>query len=308
MGKHQSYHIVINENAGTVINETRAVIEKKIQDSGIEAATVKFLKPDEITQFLEKLEKQGDDAPILIGGGDGTVTSVASSIQNKKLGFGILPLGTMNLMASDLGVPNDFSEALSAYAKGFFKSDIDFGMVNEHLFLCSAGIGTIPESSEFREANRSQSDPFLYPRMTLFVLDQLDVSNHRKFKLMLGNRSKTIRSAALVFSNNEYQESRELKDSSLRRKSLKNGLLGIYSAAPASFWDKIRLLTRLSIGGWQKDPVLRRWISREAVLHTPEQEELVSIDGEPVLLKTPLYIKIMREQLTLLVPAQDKGR
>lgn len=299
------YSVYINGDSGTVLKLGRDTLSSLITDSPLSLENLEFVPAAELAARVVQAAQKG---PVLVGGGDGTIRACAQATLADKAAFGILPLGTMNLMARDLGIPLDLSKAMEAYAAGALVRTIDAGYVNDRVFLCCAGIGTMPESSEFREQNRDTSMLMLLPRLTLFVLEQMAPHNRRRFSMHIDGRKHKIRSAALVVANNLFTREVMPGDIGIARAALDRGILGIYSASPANHWDKIRLLWRLRFGKWHDDAVIREWKGRRTLLETINKEELVSLDGETETLSTPLDFRIIPRALDLLVPIADKGR
>jgi diacylglycerol kinase family enzyme len=80
----------------------------------------------------------------LAGGGDGTVNEVAMAIQNKKVSFGILPLGTTNALSHVLYGNRVKSSPIQTACDAILANktmQIDAATCNEHLLLLAAGIG-----------------------------------------------------------------------------------------------------------------------------------------------------------------------
>jgi YegS/Rv2252/BmrU family lipid kinase len=77
---------------------------------------------------------------VLACGGDGTVTACAESLAGTGVPLAIIPMGTGNLLASNIGIPMGLDEAL-AVALGGVQQPIDAGRVNEALFVVMAGLG-----------------------------------------------------------------------------------------------------------------------------------------------------------------------
>ncbi len=299
------YSVYINGDSGTVLKLGRDALSSIIKDSPLPLERLTFVPAAELAAQVAQAARNG---PVLVGGGDGTIRACAQEALTHRTAFGILPLGTMNLMARDLGLPLDLPKTLESYAEGAQTRTIDVGHVNDRVFLCCAGVGTMPESSEFREQNRDSPMLMLLPRLTLFVLEQMAPHNRRRFSMHIDGRKHKIRSAALVIANNLFTREIMPGDIGITRGALDRGLLGVYSASPANHWDKIRLLWRLRFGNWHDDAVIREWRGRRTVLETANKQELISLDGETETLSTPLDFRIIPRALDMLVPIAEKGR
>jgi len=77
---------------------------------------------------------------VLASGGDGTVTACAEAVAGSGIPLGVLPAGTGNLLARNLGLPLDFEAALAAALTGVDRR-LDMGSANGHPFVAMAGIG-----------------------------------------------------------------------------------------------------------------------------------------------------------------------
>ena len=77
---------------------------------------------------------------VLACGGDGTVTACAEGITGTGIPLAIIPMGTGNLLARNIGLPMGLEEAL-AIALGGVQQPIDAGRVNGALFVVMAGLG-----------------------------------------------------------------------------------------------------------------------------------------------------------------------
>ncbi|MAF97072.1 MAG: hypothetical protein CMH26_00385 [Micavibrio sp.] len=303
--KKNAFTIYINANSGTVNNLGKDAIEDLITRSELEIKSLHFLDTEELSKRLE--HHDNSEANILIGGGDGTIKLAAEKLIHQEQAFGILPLGTMNLMARDLGIAVELDKAIQSYAQGFNVRHIDVGKVNDDIFLCCTGIGTMPEASVYREHNRNDAQPILIPKMMAYILDQLDKSNHRKLTLKVGSHKKRIKTAALIVSNNIYEAGQNLNEGNFIRHHLDQNLLGIYSARPNTFWDKVRLVFRTSLGQWKDDHSLDQWSSKELEVGFEGQNALISLDGETQEFDKPLKFSILPKSLPVIVPQSAQG-
>ena len=94
--------------------------------------------PEIIRRFAGKVDV------VAVGGGDGTIRTVIPAMLETNLPVGILPLGTANNLARNLGVPGELREACAVIRSGAVEK-IDLGRVNEEYFVNVAGIGLSAE-------------------------------------------------------------------------------------------------------------------------------------------------------------------
>ncbi|MGZ3305553.1 MAG: diacylglycerol/lipid kinase family protein [Asticcacaulis sp.] len=300
----QAFNILINRKAGTVLNMGEDAIRAAIEHSGLSVAELNFCEPQEMQTTLQRMAK--DDAPLLIGGGDGTIRECAHALEKAKKAFGILPFGTMNLLATDLGVTT-LAQALAAYASGVREDSMDAGFVNGEIFLCCASIGTMPQASVFREANRHGNDLLLLPRMFMFVLNNLDKNKRQRVALAVDGKVIRYHAAAVVVSANRFADTK-LTESNFKRATLTGGELAAYAAETQTRTSNLRLLARMIIGHWLRDPAVSEVTGKAMKLWTRRRRELVSIDGEVCKLPTPLDFTLKPRAIRLLVPDAEAAK
>lgn len=295
----QAFQVVINAKAGTVLRLGQNVIEEKIKASGLPLAGLHFPEPDQLEETLLRL--QAAPEPIILGGGDGTIAGAVVHFLGKSEAMGIIPMGTMNLLARDVGMPVELDEVLTAYAGNTRTLRIDVGMVNGNPFLCCAALGVMPEAAEFREENRGSPDLILIPQLAMFVFQHME--RHRRLRVALDGKVRAVRASALIVSNNPFTDDETgTPDDALRKDTLQGGKLGVYTVVARSLMERIRLLLRLKMGGWKKENSIVERIARHIRVYTRLKEEKITLDGEIVTLSTPLEFYVKPRALQLIIP------
>lgn len=152
----QSHELAVS--ASSTAELTRAVIianptsgSSVFRHSGHQS-TVTFLQKQGWQVELWLTEKPGDartlarqaveqHIPLVIAaGGDGTINEVIQSLAGSETALGVLPAGTVNVWAREMGIPLDPTRAREILVHGKTCS-VDLGLVNEHYFLLMVGIG-----------------------------------------------------------------------------------------------------------------------------------------------------------------------
>jgi diacylglycerol kinase family enzyme len=296
----KGFHILINIKSGTVLNMGVPAVEAAITASGLEVASLTLSEPSDMQAELERLSRKKE--PLLIGGGDGTIRDCAQALSECGKAFGVLPFGTMNLLAQDLEL-HSLQGALKAYAEGARIEAVDAAYVNGEIFLCCASIGTMPHASQVREEAREAHDLLLVPKLFFYVLNNLDRHKRQRVVLDIDGQMEKLHTAAVVIANNRFADSIKLTESNFKRKSLKDGELAAYAPTTKTRTSHLRLLSRLVLGHWLKDPDMKEIVGHKMKLWTRRKKELVSIDGEVIKMNTPLEFTLKPKSIRLLVPA-----
>lgn len=133
---------IVNVKSGTA-EEARKVLEAG------EVFDVRAVEPEAIVETVRELV-DGGAKRILISGGDGTIASAASVLMDTPTEMAILPGGTLNHFARDLGVSTDAAEALKLATEGTCRG-VDVGLVNGRVFLNTSSVGSYVRFVRIRE-------------------------------------------------------------------------------------------------------------------------------------------------------------
>jgi diacylglycerol kinase family enzyme len=100
---------------------------------------VERIAPTELADRVKGALARGERR-ILVAGGDGSIATAAAAMRGKSCELAILPGGTLNHLAQDLGLPEDLAEA-ARVASGQTTRCIDVAEVNGRLFLNTSSVG-----------------------------------------------------------------------------------------------------------------------------------------------------------------------
>jgi YegS/Rv2252/BmrU family lipid kinase len=135
---------------------------------------------------------------VLACGGDGTVTACAEGVSGTGVPLAVVPLGTGNLLARNMGLPTGVDEAL-AVALGGVQQPVDAGRVNGTLFVVMAGVGLDARMlSDTRESLKKRLGWFAYAMSAVRHLGDRPV---RVTVSADGGRGRRMRASALVVGN-----------------------------------------------------------------------------------------------------------
>src|SRR4051812_34619875 len=111
MPQLESIKVIINQRSGLGEHEdVRERLLEILKTAGITADISIAQSGAEVKDLAHAAVRDGYDL-VVAAGGDGTVSSVAAVVVDAGKTLGVLPLGTLNHFARDLGIPVDFEEA-----------------------------------------------------------------------------------------------------------------------------------------------------------------------------------------------------
>jgi len=252
--------------------------------------------------LIERLEAAiAHDAPVVIvGGGDGTIRSVVARLSDAGRILGVLPLGTLNLLARDLGMPLDPVEAAQALGRAVAR-EIDVGEVNGEVFLCQSVIGVPNAINRHRERHRGERSWRSLLRILVGAWRAL--MRHRPHRLMVNapgwEKPWRLWTRALSVVNNGYEEGTGLM---FHRSRLDSGLLYLYVTRGFSVGWSARMLLSMALGSWKRSPDIHILTGPAFVIRSRRRRLRVMNDGEPLILPTPLQYALRPRALRVLAP------
>ena len=147
-----SLPVLVNPlSGGGFTAEDRSRIAALFRDAGAEAA---FRLSSDVRAAAQALAKERPPC-IVAAGGDGTVSAVASALVDTEVPLAVLPTGTLNHFARDLGLPADLGECVRVAVAGK-TALVDVGEVNGQVFVNNASIGLYPAIVRRREKQQRQ--------------------------------------------------------------------------------------------------------------------------------------------------------
>ena len=271
-------------------------IEQAFQKSGLVAQVCAI----EGSAIAEAVAEAAGEPLIAVGGGDGTIGCAAGAIVDKggAATLAILPLGTRNHLAGELGLPGDLTKVAKLIAQGATRT-IDIGRVNDRAFINNASIGFYPELVENRDAARERGLPKWIANIPAAV-HVLGRARHHRLHLRLKGSEQVIRTPMLFVGNNRY--ALELGQVG-KRAALDDGKLSIYAVEKGSPLRLVGMALRTIIG--RADP------SRDfAALAETESFEVeahqsgirIALDGEVIRLTSPLRFTVQPKALKVIAP------
>jgi diacylglycerol kinase family enzyme len=235
---------------------------------------------------------------LVAGGGDGTINTLASVVVGRDIPLGVLPMGTLNHFAKDLGIPLELEDAARVVLEGM-QCTVDVGEVNGRIFLNNSSLGVYPAIVRLRE--RYQASGF--GKWIAALWASLAVLRRNPFMAVriIADQEASVRRTPFVFvGNNEYRMA-GLQAAS--RESLIGGHLAVYVLNAERRIGLLGLAWQVLVKGADEVKELDLLTVDDATIETRRSRLQVALDGEVVPLHSPLEYRIRPRALRVLVPA-----
>jgi diacylglycerol kinase family enzyme len=264
---------------------------------GIEAVV---LRPgDDLLELAEDAIAEGADV-IGMAGGDGSQALVATVAIKHAIPHVVIPAGTRNHFALDLGLDrDDVVGALDAYSDGFEVS-VDLAQVNGRVFVNNATLGLyakIVQSPQYRDAKGKTAAEML-PEMLGPEAVPLDL----RFTGPDGTKYPTAQ--VILVSNDPYELDRIEGRGTRARMDL--GTLGVVAAQIASTAEAERFIALEAAGQIKRFAGWLEWAAPRFQIDSGGPVE-IGIDGEAMKLDPPLVFETMPGALRVRLPRHALG-
>jgi YegS/Rv2252/BmrU family lipid kinase len=236
-----------------------------------------------------------DCAMVVVVGGDGTVREVAHGLEGSDKPLLIVPCGTENLLANELGFDEKFKTILKTFEAGYIRH-LDLGSANGKCFTSIVGFGfdgqVVKLVSEQREGHIDHFD-YVWPIWRTFWTYKFAPMK------MEVDGEEIFEGRGLVFVGNISRYAVGLQV--LRDADFGDGLLDvcIYKCASRVHLVKHSLMTILKQHAASRDVIYRQGKSITVSSQTSDIETEVDGDPGPAL---PIHIKVIPRAVNVMVP------
>jgi diacylglycerol kinase family enzyme len=289
--------LIVNEDAGSADGDRVEAARRALAERG---ATVSLVRaaPAGLAEAARAAAARGE--VVVAGGGDGTVGAVAAGVREAGGVLGVIPLGTLNHFAKDLGLPDDPAEAARAVTGGRERR-VDVGEVNGVVFLNNASMGVYPRAVRARDDLRDRRGWRKWPAMAVAMGRELARLQGHRLDVRVDGDAHALHTPGLLVSNNRYTM-RGLSPGT--RDDLDAGELGIYVLRGVDRRTVWRMLGRAATGTLLRDPGLLARCAADVEVRARDGRPLpLAVDGEAVAPASALRLRVLPGALRVMTPA-----
>ncbi|MBC8066606.1 MAG: YegS/Rv2252/BmrU family lipid kinase [Chlorobia bacterium] len=291
----------MSQTAALIVNgksrrgrEWFAQAENALKEAGIELSISKLLKdPRQISPIVK--DAIAKNTPLVcVGGGDGTFSAVAQHFIGKESILGVLPLGTGNSLARDLGINANVEEAVKTVIEGRVEH-IDLGKVNNEYFVNVATIGLTTRIAEgLDDAAKKRFGRAVY----LFaIIKAVASASPFRVSLTIEGKEHSFRSFQVVVGSGRYHGG---PFPVTPEASIESGKLAGYVLTST----RRSVLLKYGINLWLKRqtemPEVFQFEAETLMIKTIPVKR-ITIDGE-IKIRTPGEFKILPAAIKVMAP------
>ncbi|WP_413207196.1 diacylglycerol/lipid kinase family protein [Rhodospirillum sp. A1_3_36] len=300
--------LILNPRAGSLLNLDVEALARRLS-ARLERQGIRVERHLVSGKEVHGLARKAVASPtpplaVIVGGGDGTLLAAADALIGGPVPLGILPLGTLNLLARDLMLPLDPDAAVEAMMGGL-SGRVDVARVNGRPFLNLSVLGVKSAITRFREQRRGRLSPWAWVRVMGHALKLYRRAPRSRLEVVADGEVFRVRVHALGVSNNLYNDT---PGPALSRDRINGGRLGLYIAGHRGHLGLLKQLAGLLFGRWKTD---RNLVVREPEslsIHGKRARIHLTIDGEPMLETAPLVFTLEPSALLVLAASGAADR
>lgn len=229
---------------------------------------------------------------VVAAGGDGTVNEVVNGLAGADVALGILPVGTMNVFATELGIPGNLQKAWKLIEKGTTRR-IDLARANNQYFVQLAGVGLDAQVVQATSAKfKKNFGPLSY------VISTAQIAAQRPPRLIVEADGRTIEGSFVLLGNGRYYGG---PFAFFKEARIDDGKLDVLIFKNLGYLDIARYLTGILMGTHTGLEDVEYFQTRKATVCS-EEEVPIEVDGE-IAGKLPATFRISSRKLKVVAPS-----
>jgi undecaprenyl-diphosphatase len=282
--------VVVNLSAGSASEKIVDILAAELPD-----AEIVTCEPGQ--DLPELVRAAADRAKVLgIAGGDGSINLAARTAADRNLPLLVLPAGTLNHFALEIGV-GSVHEAIGALRAGS-AARIDLGRVADEVFLNTCSTGLYADLVRFRR--RWEPRVGKWPAVALGLIHTLRRSHPHE--MLVDGEPRTL---WLLFAGNGRYRPKGFAPT--HRPSLDDGLLDVRMIDGAVRYARTRIVLAVLTRTLRWSRVLDAYAAAHVRVSVPADRVRISVDGEVKQLPGEFVIRVDRRGLLVYVPDGDRG-
>ena len=298
-----SISVLLNRGGGTIAADPSIAdkVAAALKAAGIDAE-IELIDGGDCEVRAKAAAERGDKL-VIVGGGDGSISAAASALVDSKTALGVLPLGTLNHFARDLGIPADLDEAAKLIAAGHERR-VDVAEMNGRIFINNSAIGLYPLMVRDRDVQQKRLGRSKRLAMLVASVRTLARFNHQRLTLTVNDEKARVDTPLLFVGNNDYRLD---IGAAGQRESLDDGQLSVFVMRKNTRRGLIAASIRALFNRAREDDMVSLENVQRLRVESHRGQLSVSLDGEVVRETPPLDYRIRKAALRVIASLPVKA-
>ncbi|MCK5565458.1 MAG: YegS/Rv2252/BmrU family lipid kinase [Planctomycetes bacterium] len=302
MGSNKGHiEFIVNPKSGAILKKrTARKFENYLRDKGWEVLVRRTKSMVHVCELATKAATDAECDIVVVVGGDGTVREVAHGLEGSGKKLMIVPSGTENLLATELGLSDDYRKLVRVFEAGFTR-ELDLGSANGRCFTSIAGFGfdgdIVKKVSEKRSGHITHLD---YVQPILETFRDYDFPTLK----VVADDEEIFNARGVVFVGNISRYARGIQI--LHQADYGDGLLDVcvYKCASKVEFIKHFARTVLKLNAGAEDVIYTQ--CKKVYINSPSENVRTELDGDPGP-SLPVKIELIPQAVSVFVPRAGKA-
>jgi diacylglycerol kinase (ATP) len=278
------------------VEKHREKIRSHFRDRQVDVSIIEVPKPlDELDALVSQAVNENVDL-FIAAGGDGTASLIGNALIGTGKPMGILPLGTGNLLAKELKIPQDLVKALELITDQDPKTvEIDTIIHDGRHYLLNLSAGVTPTVMGGTEAEEKKRFG-LFAYFVHFVEQLLGLKLHR-FEIQIDGRTFSYNASEILITNTRATGLEPLEWAD--HVAVNDGVLDMFVVRAANIFDIIGIILSVFTKQHHRNPVIKTYQIKEHCRISTQSPLPTQADGDP-LGETPVEIQVDPGSLSII--------
>jgi len=298
---NSTIHVVMNAASGQDDKDnSRAALEQAFTARGNRLRFHLIESPDDVEPTVAEAKQAAREQPgvLVAAGGDGTVNASVSAIAGTDIPFAVIPLGTFNYFARDIGMPLEPGAAATAILDGVI-APIHLARINKHPFLVNASIGLYVRLIQERERHGHRFGRNRTTAVASGLVTALRGHYAMTLDMVIDGKARTMRTP-VVFLGKNYLQLKNL-DFDIA-EGVAAGKIGIITLDDANPLTMLAIAWRTLVGKPEEAQKLNAFCAEQLEIRARRPLISAVVDGEIMALQSPLKVEVQHNALLVVRP------
>ncbi|HEX5689988.1 MAG TPA: diacylglycerol kinase family protein [Roseiflexaceae bacterium] len=295
--------VVLNPMAGScTAADVRQALERHFSADLWNCEIYETTGAEELSSVVRAALAEKRDLVIAVGG-DGTVSDVAEALAHTDVPLGIIPAGTANVLARELGIPLALESACALLVGTHAIDRIDAMQVGDKVFILHIGIGI--DSLMIRDTERAAKRRYGRAAYLWTAARWLLGYQPRRFTVVVDGQRYRPRAAQVLVANGGVMGMPPFRWGP--HIQLDDGKIDVCIISARSFFDYVRVAWHMLSGRQHLNSNMRYLSATRSIIVSADRHLPVQGDGE-IISETPVQVRVVPGAVRVVVPAIQKNR